>query len=136
MERLQEQVQSLFNNETNRVFLKQSTFWASSITWVLMGSTAFVVGWVSVAKTDEVVIAMGKLEPKGGVVNVQMPLEGIAQEVLVKEGEKVKKGQILILLDTEITETRNNTLKKTLEFNKNILEKLNVLVSLNKTLRF
>ena len=128
IQRLQDQTQSLFNNETNRVFLKQSTFWAKSISWVLMGGTGFAIGWLCIAKTDEVVIALGKLEPLGGVVNVQMPLEGIAREVLVKEGEQVKKGQVLILLDTEITETRKNTLQKTLEFNNNILERLEVLV--------
>ena len=128
IQNLQDQAQGLFHNETNRVYLKQSTFWASSITWVLMGGTAFVIGWVSIAKTDEVVIAMGKLEPKGGVVNVQMPLQGIAREVLVAEGEEVKKGQTLILLDTEITQTRNDALEKTLQFNNNILGKLEVLV--------
>ena len=121
---LQDKTERLLSNETSYVFLKQSKFWATSITWVLMGGTAFAIGWISIAKTDEVVVATGVLEPKGGVVDVQMPLEGIAREILVKEGETVQKGQVLIRLDTEITEAKNNALQKTLKLNESITEKL------------
>ena len=57
--------------------------------------------YISIAKTEEIVIATGKLEPKGGVIEVQMPLEGVTSEILVKEGERVKKGQVLMRLDTD-----------------------------------
>ena len=127
---IQEKIQNISNSRSNRnqVILKQSKFWIRSITWVLMGGTAFCIGWVSIAKTDEIVISAGKLEPKSGVVDVQMPLEGIARQILIKEGDKVEKGQVLIRLDTEITEARNVALQKNLESNKMILEKLEVLV--------
>ncbi len=125
---LQDQIDKGLSNDTNLVFLKQSKFWASSITWVLMGSTAFSIGWLSIAKTDEVAIATGKLEPKGGVFDVQMPLEGIARKILIKEGDIVKKGQILINLDTEITEARNLALQKSLIFNETITKRLENLV--------
>ncbi len=128
MEKLQDKIERIFSKDLTQVYLKQSSFWARSISWVLMGGTAFAIGWVSIAKTDEIVVTFGKLEPKGGVVNVQMPLEGIARKILVKEGEQVKKGQDLILLDTEITEARNATLEKTLEFNKEIMKRLSLLV--------
>ncbi len=128
VEYLQDKVNSISKTDSNKVILKQSDFWPRAITWVLMGSTAFAVGWVSIAKTDEVVIATGKLEPKGGVINVQMPLEGITSEVLVKEGEIVEKGQLLIRLDTEVTKNQSDSLQKNLEFNELILNKLSVLV--------
>ena len=41
-------------------------FWAKFISWSLMGGTCFAIGWLCIAKTEEVVIATGKLEPKGG----------------------------------------------------------------------
>ena len=128
IETLQDKLKGLITVNNDQVILKQSRFWASAITWVLMGGTAFAVGWIAVAKTDEIVIAMGKLEPKGGVIDVQMPLEGIAKEILVKEGEIVKKNQILIKLDTEITNTKNAALKKKLELNQIIVNKLKDLV--------
>ena len=128
LQKLQDRTELVLRNDSNHVVLRQSKFWASSIAWALMGGSAFAVGWITIAKTDEVVIALGKLEPKGGVVEVQMPIEGIAREVLVKEGEKVSKGQILIRLDTEITESTNQALQKRLEINNVITEKLSSLV--------
>ena len=127
---LQDKVEkSLSGKSINQVVLKQSRFWASAITWALMGSTAFAIGWIAIAKTDEVVIAIGKLEPVGGVLDIQMPLEGIAREILVSNGDTVKKGQVLIRLDTKITQTKNDALQKSLELNQNILEKLNYLAT-------
>ena len=128
-ESLQEKLEKTVDkSNTNQVALTQSTFWASAITWALMGGTAFAIGWISIAKTDEIVIAQGKLEPKGGVIDVQMPLEGITKNVLVKEGEIVKKGQVLIQLDNEITEVRNSALQKNLDLNNKILKKFTLLV--------
>ena len=125
---LQDQIERVASSETNDVFLQQSQVWPRAITWVLMSGTAFAIGWISIAKTDEVVIAIGKLEPKGGVIDVQMPIEGIAKEVLVKEGEIVEKDQILIKLDTELTEAKYYALNKKLELNIKILDKLSLLV--------
>ncbi|MBW3050284.1 hemolysin D [Prochlorococcus marinus XMU1403] len=129
LQNLQDLVEKLALKNTNQVFLRQSRFWAISITWVLMGGTAFFVGWIAIAETDEVVMAMGKLEPKSGVVPVQLPIDGVANEILVKEGEIVKKDQLLIRLDTEITQARHAAIKKKLEINKKILDKLETLVN-------
>ena len=128
LQSLQDKVENVFKNKTNYVFLTQSKFWAQSITWALMGGTAFVIGWISIAKTDEVVIAMGKLEPKGGVIDVQIPVDGVVREILIEEGERVKKGQLLMRLDTEITRTRNDTLQNNLEIQNMIAGKLENLV--------
>ena len=127
LQKLQEKVELIASKNNNQVFLKQSKFWASAITWSLMGGVTFAIGWLSIAKTDEVVIAIGKLEPKSGVVDVQLPVSGITRKILVKEGEEVKRGQLLILLDNDITEERNRILEKTLDFNNIILEKLSKL---------
>tara|TARA_X000000368_G_C23002196_1_gene699484 strand:- start:195 stop:1325 length:1131 start_codon:yes stop_codon:yes gene_type:complete len=127
---LQDKVITLVSSsDPNEVVLKQSGFWAQAITWVLMGGTAFSIGWLAIAKTDEVVIALGRLEPKSGVVDVQMPLQGIAREILISEGDQVKKGQVLIRLDAEITEAKNQALQKTLELETTILNSLRELVT-------
>ncbi len=130
VEYLQDQVEKTVSKTSNQneVLLKQSGFWAQAITWVLMGGTAFSIGWLAIAKTDEVVIAVGRLEPISGVVDVQMPLQGIAREVLIKEGETVKKGQVLIRLDSEITKAKNQALQNTLDIDISIMNKLGLLV--------
>jgi len=121
---LQEQVENFISRDGNQVVLSQSRFWASAITWTLMGGSTFALVWLSIAKTDEIVIAPGRLEPKGGVINVQMPLEGVAKEILIKEGERVKKDQLLIRLDTDLTDSRNKSLQNILELKIKKLEKL------------
>ena len=75
-----------------------------------MGSTVFGIGWLAVAKTDEIVTVSGKLEPIGSVQEIQMPLGGIASEILVKDGQEVKTGQILMRLDAETTQQRVTSL--------------------------
>ena len=128
LEQLQDKLVNTVRNDNNHVLLRQSQFWAKAITWVLMGSSAFAVGWISIAETDEIVVSTGKLQPKGGVVDVQMPLEGVAREILIKDGQRVSKGEVLIRLDTEITEATNNSLQENLALNNTIIERLAVLV--------
>ena len=129
IQKLQDKVEKIAAKDNNQVFLKQPRFWAISINWVLISTATFAIGWLAIAETDEIVIATGKLEPKGGVIDVQMPLEGIANEILVKEGQIVKKGQVLIRLDTEITKAQNLALLNSLELNQLIKRKLETLVS-------
>ena len=120
--------ENLKNND-NEVVLKQSRFWAQSITWTLISTSAFGVGWLSFAKTEEIVVARGKLEPSAGVVEVQMPLQGITSELLVEEGQKVLKGEVLIKLDTEITNAQKIAAEEKLKINQKILDKLELLVN-------
>ena len=128
LESIQDKVEKFANSDLNYVFLKQSKFWIRSITWLLSGGTLFAIGWISIAKTEEIVIAPGKLIPQSGVIEVQMPLEGVTEEILIEEGDKVVKGQVLIRLDGDITTARNEALQKSLELNNTIDEKLSFLV--------
>ncbi|MFM7170293.1 MAG: hemolysin D, partial [Cyanobium sp.] len=70
--------------ESEEVVLQQSRFWARSITWALMGVTAFGIGWLALAKTEEIVTAPGKLEPLGVVKEIRMPVGGVVDDILVK----------------------------------------------------
>ena len=93
--------------------VRQSPTWARASILSLAGSAVFSLGWLAVAKTDEVVTVSGSLEPIGSVQEVQMPLGGIASEILVKDGEEVKEGQVVMRLDAETTQQRLNALKET-----------------------
>jgi hemolysin D len=102
--------------DSEDVVLQQSRFWARSITWALMGVTAFALGWLAVAKTEEIVSAPGKLEPLGVVKEIRVPVGGVVDDILVKEGEQVKKGQVLLKLDTEATKDRQQSLLSSIAF--------------------
>jgi hemolysin D len=102
--------------DSEDVVLQQSRVWARGITWALMGVTAFGLGWLALAKTEEIVTAPGKLEPLGVVKEIRMPVGGVVDEILVNEGEQVKRGQVLLKLDTEATKDRQRSLLSSLVF--------------------
>jgi len=95
--------------------LQQGRFWMRTVTWALIGSTGFGVAWLALARTEEVVVAPGKLEPIGSVQDIQMPVGGVADQILVQEGDRVKAGQVLMKLDTEASEEQRNSLEKTIK---------------------
>ena len=98
--------------------LQQGRFWMRTVTWTLIGTTVFGVGWLALARTEEIVVAPGQLEPIGSVQDIQMPVGGVADQILVEEGDRVKAGQVLMKLDTEASEEQRNSLEKTIKLKK------------------
>lgn len=136
----------------NEDFLNQGTFWVKSVSWALIGTTGLGIAWLVLARTEEIVIATGKLEPIGEVKEIYLPTASVVKEILIKNGEEVEKNQILIKVDQEaskqrlislikskseiesqLTDTNNlinekiTSLKKNLELNKKILDSLKIL---------
>jgi HlyD family secretion protein len=109
-------LERLVHTDNDDVVLQQSRFWARSITWTLIGVTGFALAWLALAKTEEIVTAPGKLEPLGVVKDIQMPVGGVVDQVLVKEGDRVNKGQVLLRLDTEASRDRQQSILKTIAF--------------------
>lgn len=71
---------------------------------VLAGMLAFLLLWALVGRLDIVAVAEGKLIPHSYVKIVQPADAGIVKEILVREGETVAPGQVLMRMDTLITE--------------------------------
>ena len=114
--------------DQKKVELKPSKKWAQAIILSLISGVTFGVGWLAIAETEEVVIAQGKLEPLSKVIDIQIPVQGITKEIFVEEGERVVKGQLLLMLDTEVTEAQQKALNKTYQTQKNILSDLETLL--------
>ena len=91
---------------------QQSQVWVKAVTWGLIGTTVFGVAWLGIARTEEVVVAKGKLEPVGNVKEVRVPGGAVVEEILVKNGERVSEGQALILLDQESTAEQLKSLEQ------------------------
>ena len=117
-----------FQSNAADVSLKQSNFWAQSITWSLIGGTVFGFSWLALAETEEIIIVQGKLEPIGGVVDIKIPFQGVVDKILVKEGQLVEKDQLLIKLDTEVNRSTEKFLNQSLSLNQDILNRLKLLV--------
>ena len=73
--------------------------------WTLTVMMIFIVSWLYFAKVDVVVSARGKVIPSGEIKVVQPIETGIVKKILVKEGDLVKKGQVVIEIDPSVTET-------------------------------
>ena len=149
------EISSLSKNDDwhNEDFLNQGTVWVKSVSWALIGTAGLGIAWLVFARTEEIVIAKGKLEPIGEVKEIYLPIASVVKEILIKNGEEVEKNQILIKVDqkaskqrlislvkrkseieSQLTDTNNlinekiTSLKKNLELNKKILDNLEILL--------
>ena len=89
-ERFKKFIDVIYKKEYENL-LQQDRFWFKSVTWGIIGTTLFGVSWLSLAKTDEIVLVSGKLVPIGDVKEIQMPIGGIAKESLLKRKRPCKK---------------------------------------------
>ena len=115
---------SLTNRNDLELYLKQDKFLLKTTNMAMVGLTFFGLGWLFLAKTDEIIIVSGKIIPTGEVSTIKMPSTGIIKEILVGEGDKVLKDQILLKLDTRSNEQRDQTLKEEITFKENQLTSL------------
>lgn len=74
------------------------------VIWTLLLTLTALLIWAAVGKLDIVAVADGKLVPQTYVKIVQPSEAGIIKDILVNEGEHVKAGQVLIRMDTLITD--------------------------------
>ncbi|MCP9782019.1 HlyD family efflux transporter periplasmic adaptor subunit [Cyanobium sp. WKJ7-Wakatipu] len=112
--RAQNAIERRVQTSHEEMALQQSRFLARAITWALLGTTAAGLAWLALAKTDEVVVASGKLQPIGDVKTIQMPVGGVLETMLVKDGQRVSQGQVLLRLDNEATLDRQESLRTTI----------------------
>lgn len=112
----QNEIERRIAKGNDQLGMKESRFLVKAITWSLIGSTLFGVGWLTLAKTEEIIVAPGKLEPIGDVKTIQVPVGGVLADLRVKEGQRVNKGQILLHLDNEASKDKEQTLLKAINY--------------------
>ncbi len=93
---IQRHVETELDNKA--VGLPTTNHWTQRLTQVILLGMAVGVGWSVVARVDVVVNASGKLETLSKSQVVQSRAGGTVTAVLVKEGQSVKRGDLLIQL--------------------------------------
>ncbi|MDY0013411.1 MAG: HlyD family type I secretion periplasmic adaptor subunit [Rhodocyclaceae bacterium] len=73
------------------------------VLWALLALLAFLLVWALVGRLDIVAVADGKLVPASYLKIVQPSEAGVVKEILVREGEAVRAGQVLMRMDGLIT---------------------------------
>jgi adhesin transport system membrane fusion protein len=76
---------------------------SSSIILVSAAFIAVAIGWASFAELDEVTRADGRVIPSSKTQIIQSSEPGVVQDILVRLGQRVEKGDVLIRLDDTTT---------------------------------
>ncbi|MDD3598486.1 HlyD family type I secretion periplasmic adaptor subunit [Sulfuricurvum sp.] len=85
--------------------------------------------WLFLAKIDIVVSARGKVVPEGEIKTLQPIESGSISAIRVREGQAVKKGDVLIEIDPSVTVTDLESKQKNLSLLELEIDRLNALVS-------
>lgn len=75
-----------------------------AVLWTILVLVASLTLWAVLGRLDIVAVADGKLVPQSYVKIVQPPEAGIVNEILVREGETVRAGQVLMRMDALVTD--------------------------------
>ena len=88
--------------------------------------TSFLgIGWLAIAKTDEIIIVPGKIIPIGKVKEIKMPMSGVIEKIEIKEGDLVDKNQVLMRIESDTNSNLSITLEKSLNLKKQQISSLN-----------
>jgi HlyD family secretion protein len=85
------------------------------VLWALLILLVLLAVWAVAGRLDIVAVAKGKLVPQSYVKIVQPAESGIVKEILVKEGDTVRAGQVLMRMDTLITDADAKSIQADLQ---------------------
>jgi hemolysin D len=78
---------------------------------LLIGLLVALLLWATFGRLDIVAVADGKLVPSSYLKILQPAEQGIVKEILVKEGEWVREGQVLIRMDSVLAAADVNAIR-------------------------
>jgi hemolysin D len=74
-----------------------------------------LIAWALYGHLDIIAVAEGKLIPQSYLKIVQPSESGIVKDILVREGQKVEAGQVLMRMDTTLSQADGKTLQSELK---------------------
>lgn len=87
------------------------TLW---LVYIILGIvTAFIV-WASISQMDEYVKVRGTVRPVEDTASIKFPISGTIQSISVKDGQTVKKGDVLFEIDAAASKNQKATEEKQL----------------------
>ena len=82
-----------------------------AVLYVLLILFGLLLVWAAFGKLDIVASAEGKLLPQSYLKIVQPSEQGVIREILVNEGQRVKEGEVLMRMDTTLTDADGSEIK-------------------------
>jgi hemolysin D len=87
-----------------------------ALLWIIVLFFTIALSWSVIGRVDEVAVAPGKVIPSGYTKVVQAEDKGIVRKLNVANGTQVRAGDVLIELDTVVTEADMTRLVKERDF--------------------
>lgn len=81
------------------------------VLYTLLTLFAVLLVWAALGRLDIVAVAQGKLVPETFLKVVQPSDSGVIKEILVKEGDEVAAGQVLMRMDTSLSTSDRRVLE-------------------------
>lgn len=100
-----------------------------SLLWSILAFIAIALLWLFFAKIDVVVSARGKVVPDGEIKTLQPVETGVISTILIKEGQSVKKGEVLMEIDPSVTESDLASKQKNLSLLELEITRLDALIN-------
>ncbi|TDG15255.1 HlyD family type I secretion periplasmic adaptor subunit [Seongchinamella unica] len=88
-----------WQQDVHRAFVEQQPLRARALLYMVAAIVIGLVIWAALAEIDEVTRGQGKVIPSRQVQVIQSQDGGVVTEILVREGDEVKQGQLLVKLD-------------------------------------
>lgn len=118
-----------WSHATREVLDTLPRLWTRGLLYFSLAFVAIILPWAMLAKVDETGTAQGKLEPQGETIKLDSTTAGKVKEIPVKEGDSVKTGQTLLVVDSQLVQTELRQVKDKLAGQKNRLSQSKLLKS-------
>ena len=126
---LKEKVFSFYSNEVTDldkdIFINSDQRLLKIASSIIVITSFLGIGWLAIAKTDEIIIVPGKIIPIGKVKEIKMPMSGVIEKIEIKEGDLVNENQILMRIESDINSNISSTLENSIKIKKQQIESLN-----------
>ncbi|MEH2072424.1 MAG: HlyD family efflux transporter periplasmic adaptor subunit [Nostoc sp.] len=99
--------------------------WTRGLLYFLVIFVSIVLPWAMLFKVDETGTARGQTEPQEKTIKLDAAVAGTVAQIRVKEGDTVKAGQTLLVLESELVKADLQQAQDKLEGQLNRLAQLN-----------
>jgi hemolysin D len=100
-----------------------------SLLWSILAFLVIALLWLFLATIDIVVSARGKIVPDGEIKTLQPVETGVIASIHIKEGQSVKKGEVLMEIDPSVTESDLSSKQQNLSLLELEIERLDALIN-------
>ncbi|MEA1989810.1 MAG: HlyD family type I secretion periplasmic adaptor subunit [Pseudomonadota bacterium] len=88
-----------YMSSLSQAALEKPTVKSQMVVWVILLVAIWLIVWSSYAELDKIVRGEGKVVPSSQIQIIQNLEGGIVEELFIRSGDKVTKGQVLLKLD-------------------------------------